>query len=69
MELVPPVTKYILDWDGSGKILTCLYYITGFGPGSASGLKYITPYQVALWNFGNFIVSFGIPKIIVLDAD
>ena len=40
-----------------------------FGLGSTSGLKQITSDQVALWGFGNFVVPFGLPKMIVVDAD
>ena len=32
-------------------------------------MKKIKSYQVAIWDFGNFFVPFGIPKIIVVDAD
>ena len=41
----------------------------GLGIGSTSGLKQITLDQVALWNFGDFFVPFGFPKMIVVDAD
>ena len=37
--------------------------------GAAIRLKEITSYQAARWDFGNFFVPFGIPKIIVVDAD
>ena len=54
---------------GSRKILTCLDCITGFGIGSATRLKEITSYRAAQWDFGNLFVPFGIPKMIVVDAD
>ena len=59
----------ILDRDGYFKILACLYCMTVFGLVASSGLKGITSYQVARWDFSNFFVLFGIPKIIVVDAD
>ena len=59
----------ISDRDGSHKILTCLDFRTGFGLGAASGMKKITSYQVALWDFVNFFFPFGLPKMIVVDAD
>ena len=43
--------------------------MTVFGIGSATGLKEITSDQAARWYFGNFFVPFGIPKIILVDAD
>ena len=43
--------------------------MTGFGLATATGMKEITSYQVARWDFGNFFVPFGIPKTIVVDAD
>ena len=33
---------YIPDCEGSYKIITCLYFMTGFGIGGTSGLKDIT---------------------------
>ena len=59
----------IPDWDEYRKILTWLYCITGFGIGSAIGLKEITSDQAAKWAFGNFFVPFGLLKMIVVDAD
>ena len=55
--------------DESSKILTCLNFMTGFGLGEATGMKEITSDQAARWDFGNFFVLFGFPKIIVVDAD
>ena len=43
--------------------------ITGFGLGEATGIKEITAYQPARWDFGNFFVPFGFSKMIVVDAD
>ena len=43
--------------------------MTGFGLGAASGLKEISPDQFSQWDFGNFFVPFGLPKIIVMDVD
>ena len=43
--------------------------MTGFGVVEASGLKETTAEQVSQWNFGNFFFPFGIPKMIVVDAD
>ena len=43
--------------------------MTIFSLGSASVLKYITSYQVARWDFRNLFVTFGIPEMIVVDAD
>ena len=59
----------IPDRDGCCKILTCLYCMTEFGLISASGLKEIKSNQVSRWNFVNFFVPFGIPKIVLVDAD
>ena len=59
----------IQDWYRSRKILTCLYCMPGFGLVESSGLKSITADQFTLWHFGNFFVPFGIPKMIVVDAD
>ena len=59
----------ILDQDVYRNILTCLDCMTVFGPVSANGLKDIISDQVARWDFGNFLVPFGIPrKKIVVDA-
>ena len=58
----------IPDWYGSGKILTCLDYMTGFDIDAASELKDITPDLVARWDFVNFFAPFGIPKTIVVDT-
>ena len=41
----------------------------GFGIAAATGMKEITSDQAARWDFGNFFVPFGIPKMIVVDAD
>ena len=43
--------------------------MTGFGIGASIELKKITSDQSIRWNFGNFFVTFGLPKIIVVDAD
>ena len=43
--------------------------MTGFGIAPANGMKEITSDQAARWDFGNFFVSFGLPKMIVVDAD
>ena len=43
--------------------------MTGFGLGSATGMKEITSDQGAQWDFGNFFVPFGIPKMMVFDED
>ena len=59
----------IPDKDGSRKILTCLDFMTGFGIGVANGMKKITSDQAAKWAFENSFVPFGLPKIIVVDAD
>ena len=59
----------IPDQYGSHKILKFLYCMTLFGLVSAIGMKEITSDQVARWYFGNFFVPFGIPKMIVVDAD
>ena len=32
-------------------------------------MKEITSYQATQWDFGNFLVPFGTPKMIVADAD
>ena len=55
--------------DGYYKIITCMDCMTGFGLVSSTGLKEIKSYQAARWHFGNFFVPFGIPKMIVVDAD
>ena len=59
----------IPDLDGSRKILTYLDCMIVFGIVSANGLKETTPDQAAQWDFVNSFVPFGIPKIIVVDAD
>ena len=59
----------IPDRYGYLKILTCLDCMTGFEIGVASELKEITPEQVVRWDFGNLFVPFGLPKMIVVDAD
>ena len=43
--------------------------MTVLGIGASSGIKYITLDQVARWPFGNIFVLFGLPKMIVVDAD
>ena len=32
-------------------------------------MKEITSFHAARWDFGNFFVPFGLPKMIVVDAD
>ena len=59
----------IPDQDGSRKILTCLDCMTGFGLWAAIGMEKITSDQFERWDFGNFFVLFGLPKMIVVDAD
>ena len=59
----------IPDQEEYRKIHTCLDLMKGFGIGAATGLKKITSDQAAQWAFGNFLVPFGIPKIIVVNAD
>ena len=59
----------IPDRYGYRKILTCLDRMKGFGIGASSVMKKITSDQVARWDFGNFFVTFGLPKIIVVNAD
>ena len=60
---------YIPDWCGSRKILTCIDCMIGFGLVSVIGIKEITSDQAARWAIGNFFVTFGISKMIVVDAD
>ena len=55
--------------DGYFNILKFLDCMTGFGIVSAIRLEEITSDQAPRWAFGNFFVPFGIPKIIVVDAD
>ena len=43
--------------------------MTGFGIGEYIGPKEITSYQATQFDFGNFLVPFGISKMIVVDAD
>ena len=43
--------------------------MTGFGLAAATGMKEVTSDQATQWDFGNFFVPFGIPKIIVVNAD
>ena len=50
-------------------ILTCLYCMTVFGIGSTIVFKEITSDHFSQWYFGSFFVPFGIPKIVVVDAD
>ena len=59
----------IPDQDGSRKILTLMDCMTVFGLGSAIFLKEIKSDQAARWGFGNFFVPFGLPKMIVVDAN
>ena len=59
----------IPDHDRSCKILTCLYCMIGFGIGEYIGLKEITSDQAVGWAFGDLFVPFGLPKMIVVDAD
>ena len=59
----------IPDRDGSHKILTCLDCMTGFEIGASIDLKEITSDQATRWDFGKLFVPFGIPKMIVVDAD
>ena len=61
-------TDNIPFWDGSSNIMICLDFMTGLGLGSDSGLKNITPEQVSQWDFENFFVTFGLPKMAVVDA-
>ena len=63
------VPGYIPDCYGSRKIPTFLYCMTGFWLGLAIWLKEIISYQAAQWSFVNFFVPFGLPKMIVVDAD
>ena len=55
--------------DGCRKILKCLDCMIGFGVVASIGLKGIISKQAAQSAFGNFFVPFGIPKMIVVDAD
>ena len=41
----------------------------GFGIWEASGTKEIRSENVAQWEFGNLLVPFGPPKMILVDAD
>ena len=59
----------IPDRYGSFKILTCLYFMKGFGLVAASVLKKSTSTLVTQWAFGNFFVPSGLTKMIVVDAD
>ena len=43
--------------------------MTGCGLGAAIWLKEITSDQTVRWDFENFFVPLGLPKIIVVDAD
>ena len=43
--------------------------MAGFGLGSPIGLKEIIPDQAEKWDFGNFFLLFGIPKMIIVDSD
>ena len=56
-------------WDGPLNILSCLDFMEKLRLGASIGLKGNTSNQAARWAFGNFFVPFGIPKIIVVDAD
>ena len=42
--------------------------MTAFGLGAANGLKEIKSDQASRWDFGNFFVPFGLPKMIVVNA-
>ena len=73
-----PFDVVFLDFWGPGdipyqngylKILTFLYCMKGFGVGAATVLKEITSGQAGEWAFGKCFVTFGIPKMIVVDAD
>ena len=44
-------------------------FMKGFGIGAVIGLKEITSYQAVRWDFGNFFIPFGFPRMIVVDAD
>ena len=57
------------DRDLSRKKLTRLDCMTEFGLGAATGLKEITSDQAARWDFGKFFVPFGLPRMIIVDAD
>ena len=59
----------IPDQYGYRKILSCQDFMTGFGIVADTGMKETTSDQAVLWAFGNFFVSFGIPKMIVVDED
>ena len=59
----------IPDHDGYIKTLTFIDCMTGFGLGLSTGIKNIISYQAARWDFGNFFVLFGLPKMIVVDVD
>ena len=43
--------------------------MTGFGIGSAIVLNDITSQQLSQWYFVNFLVLFGLPKLIFVGAD
>ena len=62
-------TGNIPDQDGSLNILTCLDFMTGFGIAADTRMKECISDQAARWAFGNLFVPFGVPKIIVVDAD
>ena len=59
----------IPDRDGFRKILTFMDCMIVFGIGSVIGMKEITSYQAARWDFGGFFVPFRLPKITVVGAD
>ena len=59
----------IPDQDGYRNILSCLDFITAFGLEADTGMKEVTSEQAARWDFGDLFVPFGIPKMIVVDAD
>ena len=63
------VPGYIPYRDGSRNISTCMDFMIGFGISAATGMKEITSDQAVRWAFGNFFVPFGLPKMIVVDAD
>ena len=63
------VPRDIPDWYGYRNILTYLDYMSEFWLGESIGLKEISSDQVTQWAFENFSVPFGLPKMIVVDAN
>ena len=49
--------------------MTFLDFTREPGIGAYIGTNKTTPEQFAQWDFGNFFVPFGPPKMIVVDAD